>query len=309
MKCLARYVKDERQQLMYWYQMLELNLKGLVWSTSDEGRPEIVIGSIPLYLAFMKKTSWYFLDFTPFYGQLDWNDLIEMRVAGVNPGTIYHPDVISNYFYPHHLYGGASVFARHDLIHHQILGMLSESHRRFMAWMHQQEEVILKKMDRAMVAFNHEDWEAVYNETSIPETGVLVRLCCSEQPAQSHLHGEKHPILPATHYWANPGNHRTLFPGQFADSAFLTFTRPLYEKLRVLGLEAWSPPFINWHSTFQNLLEEQCENAGYYFSASFDLYHALLDKVLTENRAYIWQTFWIDVDELLMETNDSRSAL
>ncbi|MET4694073.1 hypothetical protein [Endozoicomonas lisbonensis] len=299
LKLLNRKLGDKRQQLLYWYEFLEANMPELmsVRSTSDEGGAEIVMGSIPLYLAYIKKTSEHFLDFTPLYGQLDWNNLIEMRVAGANPGTIYHPNVTNNYFYPHHLYGGASAFVRHDLKHHLILGIFSESHRRFMAWMHQQEEVILKKMDSALVDFNKQGWhdkEVVYNETRVSGTGMLGSLCHSEQRAHSHLR----TLLPLKHYWAKPGNHRTLFPGSFADSAF-SRSRPLYPQLSVLGLEAWSPSVVNWRHIFLDLLTNQCADAGYYFSASFDLYHALLEEVLTENRSYIWDTFGINVEEIL----------
>ncbi|AMO55728.1 hypothetical protein GZ77_08675 [Endozoicomonas montiporae] len=297
-KSRTQIQRKVRQAFIFWYRSLHNASPELSHlSPNGQGGMQILLTSVPFQLEHIRRTHWYALDFAPLYGQLDWNDLIAMRVEDVNPGTIYHPDVATNFFYPHHYYGGASVFLRHDLYHHKALSRLSNNDRRFLAWLHQQEEGILKRMDQAMVAFDGEAREAEYNETDMPLATKMADICHVDQ--EKLLSGFDYRRYPLTDYWAEPGKHRTLFPGEFADMFhFSTFNTKFSEFMSAYD-KRWSDGFVNWKKTLRIILKNQCEDAGYFFKSSFNLYHALLEEMLTKNRDYIYSEFGISVDEML----------
>ena len=307
-KCNARIYEDKHQQLFFWYNLLNRSTPGLsrIYEESD-GSKRILLGSIPLYLEYLKKTKWYFLEFAPLYGQLDWNNLIEMRVDDVNPGTIYHPEV-DNFFYPHGLYAGASAFVRHDLAHHKMLGTLSEEERQFMGWMHQQEEIILKKMDEAMVGFDVNTREAQYNTTNIPAAATMAKLCHSEREDNPFPHN-KDDALPLDHYWAKPGNHRALFTGVFADMAKFVHYKTAFSKFMSYFDERWEDGYTNMEGLLKYILEEQCKDAGNLFGSSFDIYHAFLEDVLKKNKPYINSKFGISVDQIFLEIQSDPDSV
>lgn len=231
-----------------------------------------------------------------------------MRVDNVNPGTIYHPEVGNNFFYPHGLYGGASAFVRHDLAHHKITSSLSKKERQFMGWMHQHEEIILKKMDEAMVGFDENTREAQYNKTNIPAAATMAKLCHSEREENPFPHN-KHNTLPLDHYWAKPGNHRTLFTGVFADMAMVAHYRTAFSKFMSYFDERWEDGYTNRGGQLKYILEEQCKDAGNLFGSSFDIYHAFLEDVLTKEKSYIYSEFGISVDEIFLEIQSDPESV
>ncbi|MGI9274923.1 MAG: hypothetical protein ACR2PT_08770 [Endozoicomonas sp.] len=277
-RCLSQLTRDKRKQLLLWLELLSDSLTDL---HSFEGN-RLLFGSIPLHLH--ATAARHSPDFLPLYGELSWEQVIRLREQGKNPGTLYHPRVLTNFLEPHNLYGGASLFVRHDLIHQHRLKNVPQNYRNFFAWLHRQESSIVSLMDKALLELDFSTLDARYEDIGIHPSMSFLSQTCQRLQEDISFSKSPTPIQPVTAFWQKPRQHRSLFSGVFADMEIIT----RYKKGGVYLAD-----------TLMRMLGRQCKNAAFNFPSSFELYHSLLEGVLRSSYQYIRDEFGIEMEPVL----------
>ena len=300
-KCMGWTMSDLRGQMLSWQQVQNNNLPKL--NNYYPLTPEtLYLGSLSLFLHQTIDT--YSMDFIPAYGELNWGHLNELRETGRNPGTLYHPKSLSNYFTPHGLYGGASAFVRHDLIHQKILGHIPSTVKHFLIWMHRQEERIIAEMDKAFIGIRPDTLDAEYDLSMLTLTDTVLADICPIKMARKIKNLPDEGRLPSTYYWPTPGQHRSLFYGMFADMDGVSYVKAGYYSgfLKNRRKNDDHDAVISLESSVLTMLSSQCVDSGYTFPTSFRIYSSLLDQMLRHNEVLLREQFDFSVNELLSLT-------
>ena len=309
--CLGHNLSDKTLMMIQWLFTLENILPEQYTSTLLSIRSgenlRFYLGSVPLHLLIYKTSN--SPDFIPIFGQLDWSDLNKLRKNNRNPGTIYHPRILTNYFYPHGIYGGTSAFMRHDIYHQKELAYVPQNYRDFFIWLHAQEILILAEMDKSFHKHSSQNFP-MYDETMKPSSNSILTQICSYQ--QTQISYEKSTVI-SSHLWPRFGQHDTLFQGVFADMDHIIRANSFF-----YGFLNWATPDTLWwldpdweqtgvfsfEKTLVNMLSSQCQYAGFNFELSFKIYHSELEKLLNENKDLIHSQFGISVDDLLLKVKE-----
>ncbi len=288
--CMARNLPDKRLQLLTWNSAINPALYTQGMHFNDH---EVILIFANVNLE-VNKSPMSNLEFIPLYGSLNWEHLNAMRAIRKNPGTLYHPDVANNFFEPHGLYSGASHFLRHDLFHQTVIAKIPFRYRQFLIWLHEQEQKILKKMDQALVSIEAESLDVTYSG-NLSHSGTSLPKLCQTSFQRYRLDAINHR-QPVSFYWPDTETHQSLFKGYFADMDHVV----LFSQNNLCSELHGDECEIHFSGkTLRGILKYQCEDAGFNFPSSFELYHGLLEDTLREHEVYIQESFGISVIDLL----------
>ncbi|WP_153765203.1 hypothetical protein [Endozoicomonas sp. OPT23] len=284
-RCLQKNYYKPEYQYPIWINILKYSTPDLLFFS--DGHHSLYLNSPVLFLNKSRKEG--SPEFLPLYGALSFDDMVELRKKNINPGSIYHPDCLTNEFYPHGFYSGAAMMFRHDMAHQALLDRIPPNHRQFFLWLHEQEQTILAKMDRNFLAYTSNDKDVVYRGTPSLASDAFSYAIHSLLEDESEL-----DLLPylslqdkkLTYFWEQPKQHASLFPGDYADMNFI-YPYGVVKDEELIG------------SQLLDIFMNRFAEASFRFPSTFELYLSELVKVIAVNKIHIDQSFQLDASKIL----------
>ena len=234
------------------------------------------------------------------YGTLTWNDLLYLRTHHANAGNLYHPDVQNTYLKPHGYYSGASNFFRHDLYHQDGVSTISHSEKTIYAFLHQQEELYVAKINTLYTGVNaaHPPYSMSFiaplpmlKPNNLPLLDQLFNASTSfcqsieQHYGPDHLDScKKQAALPLSTILTTEKPTESLFLGHFAD-----MDMPLYD---TESMEQHVAQFIF------AVINGLHINASWHFQNTLNAYTVRLFDAMAEHRTVLEKETGINLDEV-----------